>query len=59
MRVALSRPCPGVPFRPFQAAPIWTPAAICQDTGSPGCWPRRPGAALMSLTLMQSYRYFR
>ena len=35
----------------FQAAPLRTPAAICQDTGSPGCWPRRPGAALMSLFL--------
>ena len=29
----------------FQAAPLRTPAAICQDTGAPGCWPRRPGAA--------------
>lgn len=35
MRVALSRPCPGVPFRPFQAAPLRTPAAICQDCGLP------------------------
>ena len=57
MRVAISRPCPAGPCR-FQAAPVWTPAAICQDTGSPGCWPRRPGAALMSLTLMQRYIIF-
>lgn len=55
MRVALSRPCPGAPFRPFQAAPIWTPAAICQDTGFPGCSPRRPGAALMSLFLFAKF----
>ena len=43
-----------VPCRPpgqFQAAPAWTPAAICQDTGSSGCRSRRPGAALMSLFL--------
>ena len=35
MRVTLSRPCPGVPFRPFQAAPLRTPAAICQGCGLP------------------------
>lgn len=35
MRVALSRPCPGGPFSRFQAAPSWTPAAICQDCGLP------------------------
>ena len=58
MRVAISRPCPGSPFSRFQAAPLRTPAAICQDTGSPGCWSRRPGAALMSLTLMQRYIIF-
>lgn len=33
MRVALSRPCPGGPFSRFQAAPLRTPAAICQDCG--------------------------
>lgn len=48
---ALSAPCR------FQAAPIWTPAAICQDTGCPGCWPRRPGAALMSLFLFAKVYY--
>lgn len=35
MRVALSRPCPGGPFSRFQAAPLRTPAAICQDCGLP------------------------
>lgn len=48
---ALPAPCR------FQAAPIWTPAAICQDTGCPGCWPRRPGAALMSLFLFAKVYY--
>ena len=57
MRVAISRPCPGVHFRPFQAAPLRTPAAICQDTGSPGCRSRRPGAALMSLFLFAKVYY--
>ena len=56
MRVAISRPCPAGPCR-FQAAPAWTPAAICQDTGFPGCWPRRPGAALMSLFLFAKVYY--
>ena len=51
LRVAISRPCPAGPCR-FQAAPLRTPAAIWQDTGSPGCWPLRPGAALMSLFLV-------
>lgn len=35
MRVALSRPCPGGSFSRFQAAPVWTPAAICQNCGLP------------------------
>ena len=35
MRVAISRPCPGGPFSRFQAAPLRTPAAICQDCGLP------------------------
>lgn len=59
MRVALSRPCPGVPFRPFQAAPLRTPAAICQNCGLPPiARPVAPGLLLMSLFLFAKLPLF-
>ena len=59
LRVAISRLCPAGPPGQFQAAPLRTPAAICQNCGLPPiARPVAPGLLLMSLFLFAKLPLF-